>query len=280
MTRPKRSPVEGDFGSGNRPDDLLTSIAKAAASVLVQVKTIRMAGDLGADAVGAHAALVELLSQFRLLEKLAAGVASQEAAYSERAAKQFLELEFSIREACRERGWRVDGQWPTLYVERAIAVEISEAKRCVTVARKRLAGTTARAVVGALDPLVRGLLPKGFSPANFIRDLAEAYDSSRGNSTQLPVFHLYRELVVRSQGARFWRDARSDTFNSISAEQFRARLTAALEAEMTSLIDGREIRLLPPLNSDDGLFMYLPAESRYGFVGRVEFVPTTRTEAG
>jgi hypothetical protein len=265
--------------SDNHSGDVLVRIEKAASAAVRQAKRIRAAVDQEGDAVTAHMAMKQLREHLTTLEKLSLSIADREAAYSDRADRQFLELESAIREACARRGWRVDGQWPTLYVERAITIELSEEKRTVALAGERPCAPTAEAVVAALEPVMRDLLPRDFSTKGFIQELATAYDTARADSTLVPIFDLYRSLVVRAQSTKFWRDARPDAFVGISAAQFRARLAAALEAGVTSTPDGRAIRLLPPLNPRDGLFMYLPAESRYGFVGRVEFVPEMRTEA-
>lgn len=268
----------GEADSPDQQEQLLSGLEKAASAILQQVKILRTAEGHAGDAVEAHAAISALRERLGTLARLAVDVAAREGAYSDKADKQILELESAIREACAKRDWRVDGQWPTLYIERAIAVEVSEAKRSVTVAGKKLSGATAEGVALALEPLVRELLPRGFAPKEFIRDLAAAYDSARKSSTQLPVFDLFKELVVRLQGSKFWRDAKADVFVGLSADQFRARLTATLERGVTNAPDGREIRLLPPLDPKDGLFMYQPAESRYGFIGRIEFVPRGETE--
>ena len=45
-----------------------------------------------------------------------------------------------------------------------------------------------------------------------------------------------------------------------------------LEAGVSTDKNGRELRLIPPLNPKDALFIYQPAERRFGFVGRIEFV--------
>lgn len=265
--------------SGGDPADVLANIEKAASAVVQHAKRIRAAENRGGDAITAHSAIKDLREHLAVLGKLSEDVLSQELSYADRADKQFLELESAIRESCARRGWRVDGQWPTLYVERAIAVEVSEGKRSIMIAGKKLPAGTAEAAVAYLEPLVRELLPRAFSPRDFMRDVAAAYDDTPGGSAQLPIFDLYRVLVVHAQGTRFWRDARTEGFTGLSADQFRARLSATLEGGVTSAPDGREIRLLPPLNPKDGLFMYQPSESRYGFVGRVEFVRAARSEA-
>jgi hypothetical protein len=83
---------------------------------------------------------------------------------------------------------------------------------------------------------------------------------------------VYRAFVVNAQDSRFWRDARSGSFAGIGLDQFRARLTRALEGENPAAPDDRFLRLLPPLDPKDALFLYQPAEKRFGYVGRIEFV--------
>jgi hypothetical protein len=186
--------------------------------------------------------------------------------------RQFLELEVDLRNVCRQKGWRVDGQWPTFYIERGVAVTVDTQKRVVSVAQQRLRVCTAGAIAAALEPLVQGLIPRKFDAERFVAHLAKAYDDVRGNASQVPIFAVYRAFVIASQSSQFWRDARSDAFVGVSVSAFRSRVSAALESGATRSADGRELRLLPALNPNDGLFLYQPAEARFGFVGRIEFV--------
>jgi hypothetical protein len=88
----------------------------------------------------------------------------------------------------------------------------------------------------------------------------------------VPILDVYREVVIQQQSPRFWRDADPQLFVAIGADQFRARLSKMMEIGVTETSDGRSLRLLPPLNPKDGLFMFLPTESRFAYVGRVEFI--------
>lgn len=47
-----------------------------------------------------------------------------------------------------------------------------------------------------------------------------------------------------------------------------------LAEDVTESLGGRNIRLLPSINPKDGLFLFQPAERRFGFVGRVDLVRT------
>jgi hypothetical protein len=198
---------------------------------------------------------------------------------SDRAERQYLELEAGLREQCAARGWKCDGQWPRFYVERAVSVECDPRQRSIKVAGEKVSGSTALSVMAALEPLVSMLLPSSFSTTSFLADLAISYDAVRGTTSQPPILQVYRDMIVRSQDDRFWKDARPERFKSLSLDQFRARLALILERRETTTVDGRELRLLPPLEAGEGLFVYQPAEARFGFVGRIQFSSPEPREA-
>jgi len=229
------------------------------------------------DATSGQTLTVNFLRELREgLEELVSfipAIGLMEREEQDRAERRFLELVADLEVACKTHEWQLHGSWPTFYVDYGITLELDERKRTASVGGKRLATVSVDAIVTALEPLVRELIPKNFDSATFMADLAAAYDEARsGRAGQVPVFDVYRAFVLRSQGSRFWRDARAEAFLGLSADQFRARLSRALKENATSDQDGRELRLIPPLNPKDGLFTYQPAESRFAFVGRIEFV--------
>jgi hypothetical protein len=213
------------------------------------------------------------------LAELTKPIRTMEQREAERADRQFLELESDLRAAGERRGWRIDGVWPTLHVDYGISLEVDDVNRSVTVAGRRVSSPSVEDIIAEAEPLVRGLIPKDFSPQAFMGRLAEAYDEVRGTSNQVPVFDVYRAFVIRAQSTRFWRDARAGAYVSISLDQFRARLSHALAENVTTTSDRRVLRMLPPINPKDGVFLYQPAEGRFGFVGRIEFVGLKGGEA-
>jgi hypothetical protein len=183
----------------------------------------------------------------------------------------FAELEADLRDALRAKGWRIDGQWPNFIIERALDVRIDESKRSVEVAGRKLPVASVKSIVEALTPEVDSLLPKGFDAGEFLERIALTYDSARGSMTTVPILDIYRGYVIAEQKPRFWRNAVEDRFQGISADQFRARLSKLLEGSHVANKDGRTLRLLPPLDPKDAIFVYQPAEGRFAFVGRIEF---------
>ena len=176
----------------------------------------------------------------------------------------------------RSRGWQVEGQWPKLYIERAIAVEFDQRNRSFKIANRTMPGASATEVAALLEPLIIELIPRNFSETRFMQSLADAYDELLdGKSSQIPsILKVYRQLVLRQQKPNFWKDARDDLFVGMSIDQFRARLSRALTKNATAVSENRELRLLPPIDPKNALYLYQPAEGRFGFVGRIEFIPT------
>jgi hypothetical protein len=262
-------------------DQLVRQLEERRAFFQMILKNINAAKKGSAwDPVALSSTLRAAVDSPHLENNLRATLARVQQVADQAASVAVLELESDIRDLCQSRGWRVDGQWPTLIIERAIELKVDSDERTVKIAGRKTAGTSTSVIERALEERVTELIPRGFDPTKFIAQLAQAYDSaSGGKGGEITVLHVYRALVILSQPARFWRDARRAGFSELTNEQFRARLSAALEANATAASDGRELRLLPPIEPKDAVFLYQPAENRFGFVGRIEFRKTERGNA-
>lgn len=189
---------------------------------------------------------------------------------AERAAEsELLRIGAELRDACVDKGWTVDGSWPQFFVERSVGVYLDEKARVAIVAGRRVPAVADK-VVRALSPIVKQLFPKSYTPAGFLEDLAGAADVVARPGSQAPILQVYRQLIIDSQPARLWKDARAEVFVPMSIEQFRARFSRAIEGS-NQLADGRSLRLVPPLDAGDGIFVWQPAENRFGHVGRIQF---------
>jgi hypothetical protein len=190
--------------------------------------------------------------------------------WRETLAAALLQLEADLREVCRARGWRLDGQWPDFVVDYGVSIHVDEEARSVLAGDVRCPAN-APSIMNALIPQVSGLLPKNFSPQRFMESLLHAYQAAADSkSTQVRIVDVYRWFVIQAQSPRFWRDAKASLFTPCTTDQFRARLAKSLESGV-SVVDRRELRLLPPLDPKDALFVYQPAERRFGYIGRIEF---------
>ena len=188
------------------------------------------------------------------------------------AAKEFGEFESVLREGCVARGWRCDGQWPHFVIATGVDVDIQEKNRAVLVGRAKLSDLDTKAVFAELERSVRSLVPASFDAGEFLEQLYAAYEAARRASGPVPLLRVYREYVVGRQKSTFWSDTDAKSFVEVTASQFRARLSVLLESGRLTTKDGQSLRLVSPLDPKDALFVYLPGEHRFGFIGRIEFV--------
>jgi hypothetical protein len=186
--------------------------------------------------------------------------------------RKLSELEADIGDLARTSGWRLEGIWPTFQVERGIELRVEATKRIVRVAGQAIDATDIDAIGDAIRLAIRDLVPKGFSAHDMLEQLRRSHVALRPEGGQIPILELYGRFVMDVQTQRFWKDARSDRFIGLSVDQFRARLSRMLEDGATVARDGSELRMLPPLDPKDALFVYQPGEGRFGYVGRIEFV--------
>lgn len=127
------------------------------------------------------------------------------------------------------------------------------------------------ALEAELTQRVMSLIPRDFAPERFLEELFVAYQDAKRTAAQVPVQDVYRQLVLRAQRSDFWKNAQKERYVEITMEQFRARLCRALAGNVVRTKGGNELRLYPPLDAKEGLFMYSPVDRRLGFIGRLEF---------
>jgi hypothetical protein len=198
----------------------------------------------------------------------------------EAARDNVLRLEADLREALVARGWKVDGQWPRLYVERVVRLEMDQNARRATVGEESFSTLNVHGLVDAVARQLKTLLPDEFTTEEFIETLARCYDTVASSEDRAArIWDVYRSVLIANQPAALWRSGRPSHFRPLSEQTFRACLTRLLESGPTATADGRELKLLPPLRPDDAMFLYLPAEQRFAFVGRMAFVaPAQKAE--
>lgn len=190
--------------------------------------------------------------------------------------RKLSELEADIGDMSRTNGWRLEGIWPTFQVERGVELRIEAAKRIVRVGGQAVDATDIGSIADAVRQAIRDLVPKGFSSHDMLEQLRRSHATLRPEGGQIPILDLYGRFVMDSQSQRFWKDARAERFVGLSVDQFRARFSRMLEDGATVARDGSELRMLPPLDPKDALFVYQPGEGRFGYIGRIEFVAKNR----
>ena len=184
-----------------------------------------------------------------------------------------LELDAEIRELCERHQWALGGQWPTYQIEKAIQVEVDETKKDFRIEGQKLKGIDIAALERDLTERIKSLFPVKFNSQEFVDQLAIAYDASvlKIDSKEAPIRSVYQEMVIGQQKPSFWKDATSTRYVELTASQFRARLTACLEAGVTKATDGRCLQFMPPIDVDDSFFIYQPMEERFAYIGRIAY---------
>lgn len=191
----------------------------------------------------------------------------------EAVSEAILRLDADLRDACARRNWKVDGQWPQYYVQRVVRIEVREREGRAKVGDRVVPTLHVPTLVRALETELKGLLPQGFDPVRFLEALAGAFGRLTSSQEQgAPIWLVYRELLLGQQPRAFWRDGRSALFRSFGEQRFRAMLTTLLEKGVTKAKDGRQLKLLPPLRAEEAMYIFVPAEQRFAFVGRIDFV--------
>lgn len=216
-------------------------------------------------------ALLAVLAEVETLRNDLHGIVREAERESKRKA---LSLEADLRRAFEARRWSLYGAWPQFFIENAIEVVIDDRTLSIRVAGQRV-GLDADAVVEAATPIVRGLIPRSFSEQDFLEAIARAIDGVAKPGSGASMAQVYRQLVIDMQPAKWWRDARAETFSSLSLEQLRARFSRVL-ASTARLKDGRRLALTPPIDTKDGIFLFQPAEHRFAYVGRLQLIDEDR----
>src|SRR5512135_3798189 len=114
----------------SRLHGFLASLASACLTTGTLVKRgLRTISSAGVEAEDVAKFLDTLAERVTSLRSTLTPLDDLQDTYHKKAESQALELEADFREACKGRGWRVDGQWPAIIVERGVNVEIDTRKR-------------------------------------------------------------------------------------------------------------------------------------------------------
>src|SRR6266446_480057 len=170
----------------NQQDQLIVAdllqIAQGLSQSLTETRHV-LNSEVGWSA--ARTAWSKVSKHLQLLTASSNRVAAFDVVLSHKSDREFLELEMGLRETFAKQGWKVDGQWPKLFIERAIAVEFIEDSRSAVVGGTKIDHPSVSSIVAVLGPLIQNLVPKNFSAGSFFSKLGEAYDLARTGSSQV-----------------------------------------------------------------------------------------------
>jgi hypothetical protein len=183
----------------------------------------------------------------------------------------------NFREACHSHNWRVDGQWPSYYVQYFVRVEVSPHDRFIKTGYRQLNTLHMPEVVASIEEVLTSTAFDRIDVDGFISDLTLAYDQIVSVDHRQPsIWQLYKQFLIVHQRPGFWRSGRASLFRSYDEQAFRAAFTKMMQKDRVVTRDGRELRLFPPIKAEDGMFLFHPIEGRHGFVGRIELVSMSR----
>lgn len=180
-----------------------------------------------------------------------------------------LEAEFwgLVTEACRARGWEVDGSTNRRMVKKALFVSLEG--RAVKV----------EGIPGPCTPFVPNLMPmlarmledtevSELELRSFLVVLAKAYDALLSSGSECGLEAVYRQCVLESQKPNFWRTPNAASFVALSRPAFRYRISEILRRGLVTP-DSRSVALGTTTTSKDAWEIYSPGEQRVVVAGRV-----------
>src|SRR2546430_1343792 len=117
QSTPSTPPESPGDDADNKLGGFLAAVEKAARGLADMAKKARTRVAQGAyDAVDAVKWINGLNQRLHDLRALTDEGTRLEGLNQQEAQDQFLQLEARLREACKARGWRVEGEWPELFV--------------------------------------------------------------------------------------------------------------------------------------------------------------------
>jgi len=189
----------------------------------------------------------------------------------------FLAFDASFREECRRHSWKLDGQWPSYYVELFLKIEVFDRARSIKIGEQQLSTAYLPDVIAAVEQQLTSVAVDRIDVDEFISELSAAYDQIASAGHRQPsIWQVYKQFLIVHQRPAFWKNGRLSAFRAYDEQKFRAAFTKMLQRDRVVTPDDRELRIFPPIRAEDGMFLYHPVEGRHAFVGRIELVPKTK----
>jgi hypothetical protein len=178
-----------------------------------------------------------------------------------------------FRNAVSSQGLLVSGQWPRYFINHILPVAVDETKQRVHIGEDPPTTPSIEKLIRSIESQLKILKPDPKKLADFLKEVYIACKelTSPANRT-VAVWDLYKQIVINRQSSKFWRNASSNNFRPFRELDFKAYITELLKVNLTSISE-QQLRLHPPIQKGDSMYIYQPAENRFSHVGRVEFMP-------
>jgi hypothetical protein len=189
------------------------------------------------------------------------------------------DLPIILKQFCDERGVDLWGASPDFIVGGIVYLGIDFTTGSVTLNDQSLQLFPFKKVLQHLTEELDRQKKDAFDPSKFLGQLWQAYEArtterkSTNARKRVSIFELLMELALREQSKGFTRNPVKERFKSYSQHRLRANLFRLLGSGIDLTLNGHRLILEPTSVADEGLFMYLPATGRCGFVGHILFAP-------
>src|SRR4051812_48698671 len=123
MPRPDQSPPQ-IASRAVVESSTIAQIEKQVSAITNSLKEIRRGASAPSDVL--VRALQTVSAKLEVLAGLKESVQREVDEIARRDEMEFLQLEANLRDAASQRDWRVEGQWPALYIQRGIDLTVNE----------------------------------------------------------------------------------------------------------------------------------------------------------
>lgn len=187
--------------------------------------------------------------------------------------EKMLQFEAELHEAIISAGLTIYGQWPRYYINNVIQITVDEKKQNCVVGERKLRTLAIGEIISSVSAQLKKITPSPAKLEQFMEELYDSYSSLSSEGTRsISVWDIYKEILIKRQSRKLWRNALASNFRPFGEQEFRACLTELLKKNI-STTHGLQMRLLPPIARDESVYIYQPVESRFCHIGRIEFVP-------
>lgn len=194
-------------------------------------------------------------------------------ALEEQVRNRVMTFDTDLREALSKQGRRIHGQWPHYYIALVLKLDVDENTLSVRIADESISTLHVPHLIEIIAHQLKTLESAKLQPQDFLDLLVQAYDRLTFATTtnSVSVWPLFKEVLCSIQSSSFWKAGRARLFRPFDEQQYRGAITDLMISNTLRSRDGREMKLLPPIKAEDGIYVYQPAEDRFGYVGRIEF---------
>jgi hypothetical protein len=256
--------------------DRLTELLAGASSSAKRVADILRSGSRpSVDIVKEGTKLLEDLDHLR--QEDLAGLIENERVSMSKAVETWGD---GLRQFCLENGMHLAGAFPDFIVAGVVYVKVQPSTFTAVINDKKLPAVPSEAAFKEIKSVSVELTRTSKSPQATIATLEAAYEavvkektaSGQLSMKRASLFELLPKVAFLRQDKSFLRNPVREKFASYSIHNLRADLFLLMQQDHPVEHRGRRLIVEPTSVAEQGLFMFIPALQRCGYVGHISFV--------